>query len=173
MTATLDTAKTRSAKPPRRVQTSAETSVIVAADIDAVWNVVHDVTRVGEWSHECTGAEWLGSALAPAPGARFRGRSRAGLFRWGRVCEIVSAEPYELVYFTVRTARYPDSTEWSFTLEAVDGGTKITQRFRALSIPKVLSVVFALLIPGHRDRNDALAADLRRLGEVAAASSRD
>lgn len=173
MNAPLDSPTRTSPKPPRRVQPSAEVSVIVDADIDAVWDVVRDVTRVGEWSHECIGARWLGSSDAPTPGARFRGRSRAGLLRWGRVCEIVSADPYELVYFTVPTLRYPDSTEWRFVLEAVDGGTRVTQQFRVLRAPKVLSFVYALLIPGHRDRNDALKADLRRLGDVAAAASAD
>ena len=154
-------------KPPRRVQMAADVAVTVDVPVDAVWNVVRDVTRVGEWSHECVGAEWLDGATSAAPGARFRGRNRAGLFRWGRVCEIVSAAPHELVWRTVSTARYPDSSEWCIDLAAVDGGTKITQRFRVVRAPKVLSVVYALLIPNHRDRTAALVADLERLGEVA------
>ena len=108
-------------------------AVTVEADIDEVWDVVRDVTRVGEWSHECVGAEWLAGADAPVPGARFRGRNRAGVFRWGRVCEIVSADPYELVWITVPTALYPDSSEWRITLAEVDAGTRITQQFRVLA----------------------------------------
>ena len=106
-------------KPPRRVQLENRVVVTVDADIDDVWNVVRDVTRIGEWSHECLGAEWLGATTA-TPGARFRGRNRAGVFRWGRVCEIVSAEPYELAWRTVPTALYPDSSEWRITLGRVE-----------------------------------------------------
>lgn len=162
MTTTTDT------KPPRRVQQENQVAVTVDAGIDEVWDVVRDVTRVGEWSHECVGATWLGGADGPAPGARFRGRNRAGLFRWGRVCEIVSADPYELVWMTVPTALYPDSSEWRITLTEVDGGTRIAQQFRVLRAPKVLAVLYALLIPAHRDRTRALVEDLTRLGAVAA-----
>ena len=143
----------------------------VDAEIDGVWAVVRDVTRTGEWSHECTGGTWLDGAGSAVPGARFRGRNRAGLFRWGRLCEVVSAEPYELVWRTIPTGVYRDSSEWRITLTAVDGGTRIEQRFHVLEAPKVLTVLFALMIPAHRDRTAGLTEDLRRLGAVARSSS--
>ena len=65
------------------------------------------------------GREWLADLDASTP-SRFRGRNRAGMFRWGRVCEIVSAEPYELVWGTVPTARYPDSSEWRIALATIE-----------------------------------------------------
>jgi hypothetical protein len=129
------------------------------------------VTRVGEWSHECVGAEWLGDATAAVPGARFRGRNRAGLFRWGRVCEVAVAEPYELVWTTVPTALYPDSSQWRIALAEEDGGTRITQQFRVVRVPPLLGTLYALLIPSHRDRTAGLVQDLERLGAVAARSA--
>ena len=153
--------------PPRRVQLENSVAVTVDADIDEVWDVVSDVTRVGEWSHECVGAAWLGDATSATPRARFRGRNRAGIFRWGRVCEIVSAENYELVWRTVPSRLYPDSSEWRIALDSIDGGTTISQQFRVIRAPKVLSVLYALVIPAHRDRTAALKEDLRRLGQVA------
>ncbi len=155
-------------KPPRRVQLENRVDVTVEADVDAVWNVVRDVTRVGEWSHECVGASWLDGSRGAEPGARFRGRNRSGLLRWGRKCEIVSADPYELVWTTIPTVLYRDSSEWRISLETVDTGTRITQQFRVLRAPKILAVLFALMIPGHRDRTAALVEDLQRLGAVAA-----
>jgi Hemerythrin HHE cation binding domain/Polyketide cyclase / dehydrase and lipid transport len=152
----------------RQVQKRGRTSVVVAAAPGAVWNVVADVTRVGEWSHECVGAEWLDGATAAVPGARFRGRNRSGLFRWGRICEIVTAEPWELTWRTVPTILYPDSTEWTIRLEAVAGGTRIGQSFRVVEAPKLVDRLYATMVPHHRDRDEALAGDLRRLGEVAA-----
>ena len=158
-------------KAPRRVQMENGVAVTVGADIDEVWDVVRDPTRVGEWSHECVGATWLGDSTSATPGARFRGRNRAGVFRWGRVCEIVSAEPHELIWRTVPTPLYPDSSEWRIALDKVDGGTTISQQFRVIRAPQLLSVLYALLIPTHRDRTAALTEDLRRLGEVAQWSS--
>jgi iron-sulfur cluster repair protein YtfE (RIC family) len=156
--------------PPRRVQLDNCVTVTVGAGVEEVWDVVRDVTRVGEWSHECVGASWLEGSTSATPGARFRGRNRAGIFRWGRVCEIVSADPHELVWKTVPSFRYPDSSEWRISLEEVGQGTKITQRFGVLHAPKVLMVLYAMLIPAHRDRTASLIGDLERLGAVALAS---
>jgi hypothetical protein len=154
---------------PRRVQKHGQVDVIVPAGRDAVWDVVRDPTRVGEWSHECVGAEWLGGATAAVPGVRFRGRNRSGLFRWGRVCEVVVAEPFELTWRTVPTVLYPDSTEWTIRLHDDEdtGGTRIEQAFRVVKAPRILDVIYATAIPNHRDRDEALAADLRRLGALA------
>jgi hemerythrin-like domain-containing protein len=154
-------------KPARRVQLQNGVSVTVDANVDDVWDVVRDVTRVGEWSHECVGASWIGEPASAISGARFRGRNRAGMFRWGRLCEIVSAEPHDLVWRTIPTVMYPDSSEWRITLDTIDANTRISQHFRVLRAPKVLSMIYALIIPAHRDRTTALTEDLQRLGMVA------
>ena len=161
-------------RPDRRnrsVQMSGRCQVTVDADLDAVWDVVRDVTRVGEWSHECVGVAWLGGATAATPGAQFRGRNKQGIFRWGRVCEIVTAKPHELVWRTVPTALYPDSTEWRIRLQRTGNATQIEQSFTVLRGPKLLALAYGLLIPPHRDRTAALIEDLRRLGDLAVCSN--
>jgi len=45
----------------------------MAASADRVWDLVSDITRIGEFSPETFEAEWLGDATGPAVGARFRG----------------------------------------------------------------------------------------------------
>jgi iron-sulfur cluster repair protein YtfE (RIC family) len=153
----------------RQVQRQGHVDVVVDAAPEAVWDVVRDVTRVGEWSHECVGADWLGGATTAAPGARFRGHNRSGLLRWGRVCEILDVHPGEIAWRTVPTLLYPDSSEWRITLHPVDDGTRtrIEQTFQVLKAPRLLEPVYATLIPTHRDRTQALTADLRRLGTLA------
>lgn len=158
-------------RPPRRVQLQNAVSVTVPADVDAVWAVAGDPTRVGEWSHECVRATWLDGHDRPVPGARFRGRNVAGLTRWGRICEVESAAPYRITWRTVPTALFPDSSRWTIRLEPVPGGTRIDQEFRVVRAPRVLVYLFALTVPNHRDRTVALAGDLRRLGEVARAGA--
>jgi hypothetical protein len=154
--------------PSRAVQPQARVQVSVDVPPDAVWDVVRDVTRTGEWSNECHVVTWLGGATEAVPGARFRGRNRAGIFRWGRECEVLTCDGWELRWRTVPTALYPDSSVWTIRLAETDGGgTRIEQSYEGRG-PKVLMLVYGLLIPSHRDRSEELVDDLRRLAAVAA-----
>lgn len=156
----------------RRVQKHGHCEVVVAASPEAVWAVVADITRVGEWSHECIDCSFLDGATRVEPGARFRGRNRQGLFRWGRVCEVVTAEPPELAWRTVPTTFYPDSTLWRIRVTPTEGGTRLEQSFQVVKAPKVLDLLYASILPAHRDRSEALTEDLRRLGALATPADR-
>jgi uncharacterized protein YndB with AHSA1/START domain len=155
-------------KLPRNVTVDA----VVDADPEAVWAVATDPTRLGEWSHEATGAEWLGGATTATPGARFAGSNRIGRNGWVRVNEVLVADrPRRFSWRTVPAGLYRDSTVWTIDLEPVAGGTRISQRFEIVKLNPVMDRLLALVVPTHRDRREALAGDLRRLGEVAAARS--
>jgi hypothetical protein len=89
------------------------------------------------------------------------------------VCEVTVADaPRELVWRTVPTRLYLDSTEWRISIEATDAGTRIVQRFTVLHLHPLLDRLFWLIMPAHRDRMAALEGDVQRIGEVAAATSR-
>jgi hypothetical protein len=151
-----------------QVQKNSRVAIEVDAAVQDVWAVVSDVTRVGEWSHECRSAEWTAEHRHAVVGARFRGGNRAGWLRWSRTCEIVAvAEPHELVWRTVPTWLYPDSTEWRIGLQPSNRGTRITQTFRVLRAPWMLDRLYARLIPTHQDRDGRIAGDLERIGVVA------
>ena len=151
-----------------QVQKNSRVEVDVDASVQDVWAVISDVTRVGEWSHECSSAEWTSGPGRATVGARFRAGNRAGWLRWTRTSEIVALdEPHEIVWRTVPTWRYPDSTEWRIALAPSGGGTRITQSFQVLRAPWLLDRIYAQLVPGHRDRDARLGADLRRLGTAA------
>jgi len=80
----------------------------MSAPPEAIWAVVADVTRVGEWSGECRGCIWVEGASEAVAGARFRGTNRRGGFRWTRLNEVVRADrPNELVWRTVPSGPYP------------------------------------------------------------------
>ena len=70
-----------------------EASVVVRADAGRVWSMVTDVTRMGEWSPETEGAEWIDGATGPAVGARFKGHNRKGRTRWSTTCEVIESQP--------------------------------------------------------------------------------
>jgi len=147
-----------------RLGKSCEASVAVAAPVEAVWKLVSDVTRTGEWSVECRGAVWLDGASGPAKGARFRGRNRRNIARWSRVCEVLEVDaPRRLVWRTVPTAVLPDSTRWEFELSAHGDGTTLTERMQVLQIPVFYERLFALMLPQHQDRTADLEADLQRI----------
>jgi uncharacterized protein YndB with AHSA1/START domain len=159
-----DLARTR-----RSLPLTCRTEVVVDVPPEALWRVVADVTRVGEWSHECHTVDWLGGANAAVPGARFRGRNRSGPLRWARVCEIVLADPpRELRWRTVPSRLIPDTTEWRITLEPDGGKTRIVQSYEVIMIARWFLWVVTRINPPHLDRTEALTGDLRRLAAVAA-----
>lgn len=158
---------------PRAIPRTGRVDTVVAAPIDAVWDVVSDVTRVGEWSHECRRVEWLDGATKATPGARFRGTNKAGPWTWSRINEVIVAdEPRTFAWRTVSTLLFPDSSEWRIELEPVDGGTRITQSYEVVRAPAVLARLYAVVVPSHRDRRSGLTDDLRRVGEVAEKAQR-
>jgi len=150
------------ARIPRYVQVE----VTTAAVPEAVWAVLADVTRVGEWSHECHTVEWLDGATGAAPGVRFRGWNQSG---WARSCTITVCDPpREFVYHT-QGGLLGDSSEWRFVLEpAADGGTVIRQSFRILEGQVWADRLIWRLVPAHHDRLAALRGDLERLATLAA-----
>ena len=151
---------------------SGRVEAIAEATPEQVWAVIADVTRIGEWSHECRGASWLDGASRAHPGARFAGRNRLGRTRWSRRSEFIVVDaPRELEWRTIPTRMFPDSTRWTIRLEPEGAATRIIQTFEVLKLNPVLDRLFYLLLPPHRDRLPALTEDLVRLGRVAASAS--
>jgi uncharacterized protein YndB with AHSA1/START domain len=156
----------------RRVARTGRVEVTVAAPIESVWAIVADVTRTGEWSHECHHVAWLDEAIAAAPGVRFRGRNRSGWLRWSRTCKIQAVEaPRQIAWSTIPTRLFVDSTDWLLSLEPVETGTRIGQSFQVTKCPDWWEWLVARLNTQHIDRGAALTADLRRIGALAAADA--
>lgn len=152
-----------------RVQRTGTVHADLPATPEQVWQVLTDVPRIGEWSHECHTAKWLDGADQAAVGARFRGTSKARFARWSRPCTITALDTDQC--FTYRTSGgiQRDATEWIFTLEPTDDGCRITQSYEIISLPRATEWVISKVLPEHIDRSQALREDLERLGAVAAA----
>ncbi|KXF57168.1 hypothetical protein AXA44_30965 [Rhodococcus sp. SC4] len=152
---------------PLRAQLRGRSETTSTACPTTVWSVLADVTRVGEWSHECRRARWLDGATAPGVGERFRGSSKSGLMRWSRSCTFTELDaPHEMVWIT-HGGIYGDSTEWRFILDSDGTGTRIEQSFRVLSLPRWFDRMISLTVPAHHDRGNALHGDLVRLARLA------
>lgn len=99
-------------------------SVTIAADADTLWDMVGDVTRMGEWSPECTGGRWIGKRKEPVVGARFVGFNRRGVARWFTTNEVVEAERGRAFAFRTRET----GVVWGYRFEPDgDGGTVVTE----------------------------------------------
>ncbi len=112
--------------------TTVSDSVVVAAPPAAVYAVVSDPTRTGEWSPENRGARTT-TAGPLAVGDLFTGRNERFGARWTTECVVTAADPDRRFAFRVhsiglRTPRLRSRiASWEHTLEPTDGGTRVTQ----------------------------------------------
>jgi uncharacterized protein YndB with AHSA1/START domain len=93
----------------------------IAAAPQAVWALVSDVTRMGEFSPENVGCEWIGDRHEPVVGARFRGTNRNGKRQWKTTCTVVQCEPARIFAFEV-TAAGLRVARWEYRFDSTDGG---------------------------------------------------
>jgi hypothetical protein len=104
-----------------------EVSTTVATTPEDAYAAMADVTRMGEWSPECRGGSWLGGATTAAPGSKFRGSNRNGLWRWSTTCTVVTAEPGKEIAWESRVLGLPVAL-WRYRFEDQgDGTTKVTE----------------------------------------------
>ena len=97
----------------------------IAAPAERVWALVSDVTRMGEWSPETERCTWLGNAVSPAPGARFRGINRRGRRRWSTVATVLEADPG-------RSAGPFTVADWAYRFEPTASGCRVTETWTDL-----------------------------------------
>ncbi len=138
----------------------------------AVWSIVSDVTRIGEFSPETFEARWVDGANGPAVGARFRGhvkRNEIGPVYW-TTCEVTSCEPERDFGFAVVFGDRPVNT-WRYQLEPRDGGTDVTESFQ-LTGNAALKFYAATLGKLRRRRNlRDMQRTLERIKAVAEAAA--
>ena len=110
----------------------ASVSLHIAAPPLKVWELVSDITRMGEYSPEVFEAEWLDGATGPALGATYRGhvkRNEVGPTYW-TTCKVTACEPGEVFEFAVMMGGKALNT-WRYDFApGTDGGTEVTESFR-------------------------------------------
>lgn len=109
-------------------------SVTVARSADDLYAMVSDVTQMGKWSPECTGATWDQGA-GPEVGATFTGHNRSPQGTWHRRCRVVTATPpAQFAWIVGYGDLSPDDefTYWGYEFEPVDGGTRVTETWKVL-----------------------------------------
>ena len=144
-----------------------EVTVWMAAPPDEVWDLVSDVTRIGEFSPETFEAKWTRGSTRPEVGATFSGhvkRNGVGPTYWSP-CRVTACEPGRVFEFAVGTEAVT-ANNWGYRLAARDGGTDVTEYFRLAGNP-AMRLYWLLLGRGRGKTNvDGMRTTLERMKEV-------
>ena len=130
-----------------------EVSEQIKADPKVVYDLVSDLPRMGEWSPENTGGRWIGGAMGPKVGARFRGTNRHRWLRWSTYCTITTADQGREFTFNVDYGPVPVS-RWSYVFEPTADGCTVTESWtdrRQLWLK--VGGVLAMAVPNRPDHN--------------------
>lgn len=125
-------------------------TVTIAAPPEAVWDLVTDISRMGEWSPETTSCRWLGRRKGPELGARFVGFNKRGWARWATTVRVVEAERGRSFAFRVEGI----GVRWGYIFEPDGDGTQLTETrdISGARIPVVKALsVFVGGMDGHAD----------------------
>ena len=120
----------------------------VDAPLESVWEVIADVTRTSEWSHECHHVGWLGGATGGARRAVPRAQP-GGLAALGPDLEVLAVDPpRQIAWRTIPTALMVDSSDWRISLAPAGAGTQIVQTFAVTKCPRWWEWILARSTPG-------------------------
>jgi len=108
-----------------------DAEVYIEASPERVYNLVSDITRMGDWSPETYSCAWIDGATGPQVGARFTGRNRRGLLRWSNTPDVISAEPGR--EFAFRRVVLGNEVIWSYRMQADGSGTRLSESYEVLT----------------------------------------
>ncbi len=123
-------------------------SIDVAASPSAVWRVVSDVRRTGEWSPECSRVLVLGRLRV---GALLIGVNRRKHIRWVTLSRVITCSPGQEIGWVVLTNR----SEWRYQLQPSATGTSITHIRRTPRGESRFALLFTQALLGGQACHDA------------------
>lgn len=133
----------------------------IAAPAARVWDLVTNLERMGQWSPEYQGGEWLDGATGPMVGARFKGRNKRQGREWESVSTVIAAEAGRAVAWAVGNPVHPAAT-WRFDLTPEGAGTRVRQHVQLGPGPSGLTARIAELPEREEDIIAARTAEHRR-----------
>ncbi|MHB8191263.1 MAG: SRPBCC family protein [Ferrimicrobium sp.] len=102
-------------------------SIFIARSPNTLYDMVSDITRMGEWSPVCKACWWDKDDDARV-GAWFTGRNELPERTWETRSKVVVAQPGEEFAFMVGGSLI----RWGYTFKLVDGGTEVTESWEFL-----------------------------------------
>jgi uncharacterized protein YndB with AHSA1/START domain len=122
-------------------------TITIDRPAEEIYDLVADVSKMGQWSPVCTGGEY--DTDDPT---WFTGHNAIGDFNWSTRCEVVAAERGRAFAFINHgTDGKSKLVRWGFQLEPAGGSTRVTQTWEVL--PEYENFV-------RSDKQDATDADV-------------
>jgi hypothetical protein len=150
--------------------TTDHVSLRVRATPEHLYDLVSDVTRIGEWSPECFRCEWIGGAIGPVEGARFKAWNRRGIARWSNKPTVVAAVPGKEFAFS-RTGFGAGEVIWRYRFDPSGDGTTLTESYEVVrdASPVVIWLILKLMRIDDReaDLREAMRTTLERIRAIA------
>lgn len=147
-----------------------ELSIHVDAPPQDVYDIVADVTRTPEYSPEVASCMWLGGAVGPELGARFKAQNKIGKSRWSNKPIVTAVLPGREFAFA-RTEPLCGTVHWRYRFEPENGGTRVTESYEVV---RPITRAGWIVVSGFgRDRDrrttmhDGIEESLQRLRSVA------
>ena len=102
-------------------------SIVISRPPEDLYDMVSDITRMGEWSPVCR-ACWWDEGSGPEVGSWFTGRNELPERTWETRSEVVAADRGREFAFVVggKFAR------WGYTFAPVEGGSQVTESWEFL-----------------------------------------
>lgn len=152
---------------------TASAQIHIAAPPSRVYELIADVTRMGEWSPETVAVSWVDGATGAAAGAWFEGTNKAGRATWRTRCQIDVADPGRELAFIVHSGGGP-SSRWSYTLTPTDdGGTDVVESMEGYRSYSRFVRLLQRVTTGVKDRRAHNEATMRAtLERIKAAAER-
>ena len=97
----------------------------VSASPEKVWLLVTDLPRMGEWSPENQGGEWLNGATRAAVGAKFKGNNTNGDKSWQAVVIVEVCDAPKKFVFSLKYKELHLS-DWVYEIEPTSSGCRVT-----------------------------------------------
>lgn len=142
-------------------------TIRVAAPPDRLYDMVSDVTRMGEWSPENTGGTWDDAQEGATVGSWFTGRNKAGDFEWETRCEVVVAERGREFAFVVG-GEQDGWVRWGYRFTPVEGGTEVEESWVVLRLsPFMVDRTDEELLNIKAGRHQGIETTLANLERVA------
>ena len=130
----------------------------VASTPEAMWRLVTDLPRMGEWSPENQGGEWI-DVKGPAVGVRFKGRNKNGKRSWSTTVEVIRCDEPRVFAFSLLVGK-SKWCDWVYEIEPTSTGVRVTHSW--IDRRSAFTSWLGGVVSGVKDRATHNAANMEK-----------